>query len=358
MNRASKVFLLLLLTFSLCARSSAAGLNPDVKRKAKGAVDSGLHYLRAHQSPDGYWSKSVGITALALRAFLESHHHYKIHDDPMFSKAVHVLLANVRKDGSISESDQNSNYNTAVSIIALEDTGDPAYGKTIRNGRSYIKGLQLDGAKGFDTSHKYFGGIGYGDNERPDLSNEYMALEALKATSLNADDPVWKRAIMFVSRCQNRSESNDQAWAANDGGFTYSPGYSPYGGTASYGSMTNAGLVALLYAGLNRNDPRIQAAYNWIRRHYTLDTNPGARNSQALFYYYMAFAKSMYAYGDQWIVDGRGVRHNWRSELAAKLVALQNPDGSWVNQKSHRWWEGNKDLVTAFSVIALDLALR
>ena len=50
--------------------------------------------------------------------------------------------------------------------------------------------------------------------------------------------------------------------------------------------------------------------------------------------------------------------HNWRNEIAEKLMSLQDDDGSWVNPDSPRWWEGNKNLVTAWSVIALNAALQ
>jgi hypothetical protein len=66
------------------------------------------------------------------------------------------------------------------------------------------------------------------------------------------------------------------------------------------------------------------------------------------------FAKSMYAMGEDTVVDSAGVRHNWREDLARKLLSLQEQDGSWVNSWSTRWWEGEKDLVTAWSVIALN----
>jgi squalene-hopene/tetraprenyl-beta-curcumene cyclase len=102
----------------------------------------------------------------------------------------------------------------------------------------------------------------------------------------------------------------------------------------------------------------VQAAYNWIRANYTLDDNPGAKKKQGLFYYYNAFAKSMYAYGENEITDSNGVKHNWRDDLAGKLLSLQQKDGSWVNTESGRWWEGNKNLVTAWSVIALNHVIR
>jgi squalene-hopene/tetraprenyl-beta-curcumene cyclase len=176
--------------------------------------------------------------------------------------------------------------------------------------------------------------------------------------ALPADDPVWEKVRVFVSRSQNHSESNDQAWAANDGGFTYMPGYSPHGGTGSYGGMTSAGLLSLLYAGVDKDDPRIQAAHDWISEHDTLDENPGAKDLQGLYYYYNVFAKAMAAYGEPEIVDAAGVSHNWRNDLAKKLVSLQHPEGYWVNEHSPRWWEGDKNLVTAWSVITLDQVLR
>ena len=135
------------------------------------------------------------------------------------------------------------------------------------------------------------------------------------------------------------------------------PGYSPHGGTGSYGSMTHVGLISLLFAGVDKTDPRVQSAYDWIRDNYTLETNPGATKEQGLYYYYTAFAKSMAAFGEAIVVDTDGNEHNWRNDLASKLLSLQDRDGSWVNEEM-RWWEGMKDLVTARSVIALNLAVR
>lgn len=357
-----KNYLTILLTACVLLLPSlglaAPAMDPALKKKAQRATDRGLHYLREHQQQDGSWSDSVGVTALALRAFLGSHRGYNEGDGAFITKPVAYILYHINRDGSISEAAQNRNYNTAVSITALQATGNAKYAETIRNGQNFLKGLQIDEQEGYDKTHKYYGGIGYGGDERPDLSNQYMALEALKATALDPNDPVWEKALVFVSRSQNRSESNDQEFAGNDGGFTYMPGYSPHGGAGSYGSMTHAGLISLLYAGADKSDPRVKAAYDWIRSHYTLEDNPGAKNKQGLFYYYNAFAKSMYAYGDADITDSKGVKHNWRDDLARKLLSLQDKDGSWVNKESHRWWEGDPNLATAWSVIALNLVIR
>jgi len=352
------VFLALLASISLTGPATAdSSMDPALYEKARRATDAGLHYLRGQQAEDGSWSNSVGITALALRAFLESYRHYNEEDGAFITRPVKYLLAHVNEDGSISETNQNRNYNTAVAITALQATGNSDYREVIANAQKFLTGLQLEESDGYERDHKYYGGIGYGGDERPDLSNQYLALEGLSSTGLDRNDPVWERALVFVNRSQNRSESNDQAWAGNDGGFTYMPGYSPHGGTGSYGGMTHAGLLSLLFAGVDRDDPRVQAAHEWIRSNYTLDDNPGAGEKQGLFYYYNAFAKSMTAYGEAQITDGTGKVHNWRNDLAAKLLSLQAEDGSWVNADSPRWWEDNRNLVTAWSVIALNLVV-
>ena len=115
------------------------------------------------------------------------------------------------------------------------------------------------------------------------MSNLYIAIEALRLTSYDPNDPVWQKALIFASRMQNRSESNDQKWARNDGGFAYSPGMNPPemgGGTNSYASVTAAGLYGLLLIGVEKSDPRVQAAYKWLTANYTLDSNFGTNSKK------------------------------------------------------------------------------
>ncbi|WP_058556866.1 prenyltransferase/squalene oxidase repeat-containing protein [Thiohalocapsa sp. ML1] len=334
--------------------AASPALPAELRSKVKRAIDDGLRYLREAQADDGSWSDSVGVTALALRAYLESPRGYTEADGPFITRPIAYLLAHVKDDGSISETNHNRNYNTAVSITALAATGNDKFADSIANAQQFLAGLQLDDADGYERDHKYYGGIGYGGDERPDLSNMYMALEALKATDFDPDDPVWEKALVFVSRNQNNSETNDVEISVDDGGFSYMPNYSPHGGGESYGGMTSAGLLSLLFAGVDKTDPRVQAAYDWIRANYTLETNPNAKEGQGLFYYYNAFAKAMAAYGEPTVTDTDGKVHDWRRDLAEKLLSLQRKDGAWVNTISNRWWEGDPNLVTAWSIIALN----
>ncbi len=352
---------LAVLVLATPAARAAEGMDPALREKARRAVDAGLHYLRGQQAADGSVARSVGITALSLRAFLESHRGYNEGDGAFITNQVQYLLSKANADGSISESMQNRSYNTAVALNALAATKNPKYDAVMATARKFLIAHQIDEGEGYKQDHRYYGGIGYGGDERPDMSNVYLAVEGLKAASTDPKDPVWQKALVFVNRSQNRSESNDQPWAGNDGGFVYMPGWNPpefEGGTKSYGGMTAAGLISLLFAGADKSDPRVQAAYQWMTANYTLEVNPGTTKKHGLFYFYNAFAKVMKAYGEDTFVDGKGQKHNWRSELAQKLVSLQAADGSWSNPDSNAWWEDKPQLVSAWSVIALEHALK
>ncbi len=347
------------------AAHAAEAMDPALREKARRAVDAGLNYLRTQQAADGSVARSAGITALSLRAFLESHRGYNEGDGAFITKQVEYLLSKARSDGAISESLQNLSYNTSVAMIALAATKNPKYAPVISAAQKFLTSHQIDEAEGYQKDHRYYGGIGYGGDERPDMSNVYLALEGLKATATDPKDPVWQKALVFVNRTQNRSESNDQKWAGNDGGFVYMPGWNPpefefpaASATSSYGGMTAAGLLGLLFAGADKNDPRVQAAYKWMTANYTLEANPGTNKKHGIFYFYNAFAKVMKAYGEDSFTDAKGQRHNWKIELAQKLTSLQAADGSWANPDSKAWWEDRPQLVTAWSVIALEHALK
>ncbi len=124
--------------------------------------------------------------------------------------------------------------------------------------------------------------------------------------------------------------------------------------------MTYSGFKSMLYADVSRDDPRIKACLKWIRNHWTLDHNPGMpgrRSHEGLYYYYHVFAKAMDAWGEPVIMDAAGKSHNWREELCRRLISLQKPDGSWVNDRN-RWLEGDANYVTALSILSLQTALK
>ena len=124
----------------------------------------------------------------------------------------------------------------------------------------------------------------------------------------------------------------------------------------SYGSASYAGLLSYIYADLKQDDPRVRAVYDWLRANYTLEENPGM-GAQGLYYYFHTMSKALSALEVDEIKMTSGKPVDWRKELALKLIDLQKPDGSWVNDNG-RWWETDPALVTTYSVIALERIYR
>ncbi|MBK9383570.1 MAG: hypothetical protein IPN34_01925 [Planctomycetes bacterium] len=320
----------------------------------------------------------LGITGMvigALQAIPSAQRSPQIEAE--IGKGLDKLAQAQRKDGSIHNG-QVVAYTTSVAVLALSRSTKKEHQEAAQRGRAYLTQAQSDEGEGYGEDHKYYGGIGYGGDERPDLSNLQMAMDALAAAGADAQDDAVKKALVFLQRVQNRSESNPGAArneegtfvAGNDGGGIYAPGESPAGTTKladgrktarSYGSMTYALLKGFLYAGLPKDDARVKAAFEWIQKNYSVDENPGFELSsdpdaaaQGYFYYLHTMARTLDLYGGDTLTDVGGRTRAWRKEIAARLGALQRADGSWVNDRAERWWEGNPVLATAYALLALE----
>ncbi|MGB2985661.1 MAG: prenyltransferase/squalene oxidase repeat-containing protein, partial [Phycisphaerae bacterium] len=364
-------------TASLAPRAITGNppLELHLKVKAHEAISEALRYLVASQRSDGGWEafgrSHPAIAALVVKCLVQDDDYGRSH--PAAKRGLEFILRYVQPDGGIYVPGEGMrNYHTSVALLALAATKDPAHTKTIKNAQRFLRKLQWDDGEGHEASSPFYGGQGYGKHKRPDLSNTQLMLEALHQSGLPADDPVYQKALVFISRCQMLGDTNDQPFArgSDDGGFVYTPaneGESKAGTETvdgrfrlrSYGSMTYAGFKSMLYARVDRDDVRVQRAVDWISRYYTLDHNPNmphAQSKQGLYYYYHVLARAMYAWGEAIIRDAHGMPHRWRVELCEKLLSLQRDDGSWVNEED-RWYEGNPNLVTAYAVLAIQTAL-
>jgi squalene-hopene/tetraprenyl-beta-curcumene cyclase len=348
----------------------------SVRQEVETAVSRALAWMDTQQQADGHWSNAdfPAITGLVLTAYMRAPGgKFRDHPTQIVKRGFEFITGSVREDGGIYK-EGLSNYNTAICLSALLLAGNAEHKPIISRAAEFVAGMQ---AKDL-AAESLDGGFGYGpagtNRQHPDLSNTVMALEALYLNKkLAADVEIslqpkldWEAAIGFIQRCQNLPSHNKESWASDDpenkGGFVYFPGKSmadektlESGKTAlrSYGSMTYAGVLSYIYANLEKNDPRIQAALEWLSRNYTLEENPGM-GKQGLFYYYHLMAKAL-AVGDideLTLADGR--KADWRTDLALKLISIQRPDGSWLNAEG-RWMENDPVLVTAYAVIALDM---
>lgn len=363
---------LVLPIFVALVTAPAHGAEPDADLWARrdAAVARGVEFLAKNQTPEGAFSPQTGpaVTALVTTGLLRSG---RSPDDPVVAKALKFLESFVRTDGGIYQPESNHvNYETCITIMAFAEANkDGRYTKLIKGAEGYVKGLQWDESEGKDKSATEYGGAGYGKSKRPDLSNTTFFLDALKAAGATADDEAVKKALVFVSRCQNlETEHNTTEFSAKnpDGGFYYTPaaggssqaGKTETGALRSYASMTYAGLKSMIFAGLGPTDPRVKAATEWLKKNYSLEANPGMEFSgpnmaqAGLYYYYHTFAKTLDAIGSETFTEADGKTHAWRTELAKALVERQNADGSWTN-KQPRWMEGDPNLVTGYALLTM-----
>ena len=375
------------------------------------SIDQGLRWLEIQQGPDGLFHGQVGITALVVAAFLKHpEQKYNLRTHPFLQRSVNALTSYSNLDGSICDRSllqmAHPSYTTSVCLLALAATNSRNYYQQIRDGRTFLKSLQM--VKDEDHA-RYFGGINYSldQQENYDLSNLSLALLTLDETrnymtkvmkqALPDDSSFLSNAKKFILRCQS-NEANEDYWGTNlgsnhYGGFIYSPnGESKTMVTGKpYGSMTAAGLLSLMH--VNAKESHLRDTFEWICNNWQLDKNPGMNRNQAtkgLYYYYYNLALALAAYEEirtmkqgQIIFEKEQPKVFWFQELAETLIKRKivnsvvanqdipdpaNPNESifyvgdrvdlayWRNQSSF-WMERDTVLTTAYAVLALQVIM-
>ena len=356
------LFLILLL-----AVTPLWALTPETAEKVRAAQTKGFAWLRSTQSPDGSWSdrRFPGMSALSLWAMARA-------KDPANAeaaeKAANYIAACAQPDGGLyvpipgRRGGGLGNYNTCLCLTALHaySPTEPKFLPAMLGARAYIASTQIE------TEGLHEGGFGY-DKTSPraytDLNNTFYALDAMAQTKdLEEARPAgqkkvdidWEAAKKYV--LSMRQTEGDDA-----GGFLYNretprapaPGAKKVEPLRAYGSMTYAGLLAMLHCELKRDDPRVRSTHQWLAKHWSLEENPGQGN-QGLYFYYEVLARALNAAAVELFPLENGTTIDWREELAKELLKRQQPDGSWRNA-SNRFWEGDPALSTAYALLALTL---
>lgn len=355
----------LILSYPSSAMGQAGTAASPMEERAlyEQMVNRAREFLSRVQAEDGSFASyaSPAITAIVATGLLNNGVGL---EDRIVARAIKYLEGMVQPDGGIYRPGTvYQNYETCIAMMCFAAANrDGRYNAILDRAERFVKKEQWDETEGVDRSDFRYGGAGYGRHARPDLSNTHFLIDALRAVGRGPEDEAIQKALIFVSRCQNfESEHNTTPFAAKnpDGGFYYTPaaggvsmaGKTPTGGLRSYGSMTYAGLKSMIYAGVGPDDPRVKAAYEWIRKHYDVQSNPGLGQA-GVYYYYHVFAKALDALRQDIVVDEEGVAHDWRRELLQELARRQKPDGSWVNEET-RWLEGEPALVTGYVLLTL-----
>jgi len=379
--------------FLLLVAPPAFALDKEHEVKGSEIARKAIAYLQRTQNKEtGGWVIAdnapdlPGITAMALQGMLLEPGITT--RDESVSRAAEYLLKMQRDDGSIYDGVLPA-YNTSLAVSALAMFNDDNIKKHVDKAVAFIKNAQWSGKKDksgrpVDETHPFYGGVGYGSHGRPDLSNLSIALQALHDAGVPGSDESFRRAVVFLQRTQMLDEVNDMPYADNSeqGGFIYStsidedhPGSGeskagtteesrgkgrPVSSLRCYGSMTYAGFKSYIYADLKPDDPRVKAAFNWIRQNYTLAENPGMGND-GYYYYLVTMSKALNAAKVKYITpvdqeNNKSEPHDWANDMIDRLAELQKEDGSFAILSS-RWMEDQPILVTCYALLAVQYAL-
>jgi squalene-hopene/tetraprenyl-beta-curcumene cyclase len=363
------------------------------------AVDRALaraaQFLIKQQGKDGAWRSEIygpfkdggSLTPLVLNALYGTPGSKDL--TASYHKGVAYLTAMAKPDGSIDPGTFGLSYpvyTSAGSVVVLSKPCNVRHRKARDAWLAYMRERQLTEALGWQAGDKPYGGWGYcpllprkpkpGELAHPltesNLSATLSGLEALRAAGVKGDDPSFRKALVFVQRCQNfDDDAKKRDPALDDGGFffIYDDPVRNKAGIAgkdkqgrerfhSYGSMTADGLRALLACGQPVDAARTKAARAWLEKHFRADIHPGkyaegreVRRAAVYYYYAASVAQALRALkADELQTDKGKVR--WADALITELLKRQQKDGSWVSDATE-FREDDPLVATCLAVQAL-----
>lgn len=300
----------------------------------------GVAWLVARQSPDGAWRSetcaafaegTVG-TAAALWALTACPEGSVPRE--AIGRGIAYLRAKIGADGRVAS--ELPTYASALAVVVLVRVGGPD-DPDVKRLVAWLRGCQLAEPLGWAPSDRAYGGWDRAGEwaRKPnlgqvDLSHVAFVVEALDAAQVSADDPVWERALMFVSRCQQA-----------DGGFLATPvpalgSANKAGERKSYGTATCDGVRAMVAC---RGTTEASGAW--------LDAQPAGEVSAGLSADWAGGLRYYNAY-----VSARARRVRGIAADVSWLARLQREDGSWANPQ--RLMQEDDPLVaTCLAVAAL-----
>jgi hypothetical protein len=318
------------------------------------AVERGLKWLAAHQHPDGHWSihdfkcqdhqcsghgsfrSDTAATGLALLAFLGAGytHQTGLHQT-VVDRGLKWHLKNQKANGDLfaDESDFVWFYSHGMAAIALCEafglTKDAALRDPAQKALDFI----------VQSQHPEFGGWRYRPRFESDTSVSGWQLMALKSGEM-AGLQVPKTAYAGVTRWLDSVESK-----SSPGQFAYHPS------KPTSLAMTAEGLLMRQYLGAKRNDAKLVAGANVLRR-----ALPDLAVRDAYYWYY-ATQVMFHMQGEYW--------DEWNARLRDTLVSTQLKDGgsggSWNPDRptTEKWGAaGGRHYLTCLNLLMLEVYYR
>jgi hypothetical protein len=347
---------------------------PDVA----GAIRRGVDYLVASQNKDGSWGSpasnlwdiyapvpgsfttfGVAVTALSTSALLEA-----AADEPKALAAVERartwLLANHGKAKRITADVLYNVWAQAYAIEAfcrlLDREKDPARQKDLRDAIA----TDVDLLRRFEFVD---GGWGYYNFDVVVQQPEHGATSFTTATVLVALAAAKARGVAVPERLVSRGLSLIETCRKPDWAFAYSweHRFSPQGRiNKTKGSLARTPVCMDAYAAWGKAVPPESVAqalddleryghFLLIARKYPIPHEAWYQNSGYFCFYGYYYASILVGHAPE---EGRA---KWNAQIAAKLVPIQEKDGSWWDYQLYSY---HKPYGTAYVLMALAYGRR
>ncbi|MGE3173341.1 MAG: prenyltransferase/squalene oxidase repeat-containing protein [Planctomycetota bacterium] len=303
------------LAAGVVGQADGQGLMPrGVTEEIRAAIDRGVRYLQRSQSPGGEWRSAggyglypVAMTGMAGMALVASG------STPTRGPQWRAVRRSM--DWLLDAADPVTGF---VAETRTEERGMFGHGfatlylasvygmeeDAVRQQR--LHGVLTRAVRLIERAQSAAGGWYYypdsADDEGSVTVTQMQALRACRMAGIVVDKRTVDRAVGYLRRCQNP-----------DGGIRYKLDMRG----ASRPAITAAGVAVLYSAGRYDDEPFVERALRFARRHVTV-----SGGSQHHYYAHLYLAQAQYQTGGpEWDA--------YYEELAAWLVNEQNDDGAW-----------------------------
>ena len=232
MKRVFGLVVVAMLMASGVLAQGPSGLDEELRGEVKAAIDRGLGYLRWSQAEDGSWGDNLPLTAMALKAFTDSHRGYKEEDGPFIRRPLAYLRQSQSEIGPFDPRDTSRLLDVAQIRIALEPFE-----------------VQEE-APGVEESYLMLGLVSQDQfKEAPDVFDvgAFLLAETLDG---QLDGRVRELSVLALARLQDTSD---------DWGFVRN-----FESSGVSADATAMGLFGLLLSGVSEDDVRVQRALTWM----------------------------------------------------------------------------------------------
>jgi squalene-hopene/tetraprenyl-beta-curcumene cyclase len=375
----------------------AAAATSIAPADSQAALARACEYLWSNQAADGGWHSEQyavlrsgqALTPFVLHALLLTIDGMSSDDTGRVMRALDFIHKRVDPDGAIGRADPDileyPVYSTAYAVMCLKRVQSYRHLRSDENAaliarmEAYLIKCQFDEGDGFAPKDAAFGGWGFDAARQPgqpghmDLAHTRRSLAALHRQPIGGQrDAIRERALEFLKVVQKHPDAHQRqpliegfspmtAPITYDGGFYFSPvvlaankGREEFKDAKyfrSYATATCDGILALIAAGVSRDDQRVVRAVAWLRAHDDLTYPQGVPTDhpepwgEAIRYYHFAVRAEAYD-----VLDWPG---DWRARLGAVIGVHQLADGSFRNAASPLMKEDDPLLCTALAATAL-----